>query len=405
MHKFKWQQRTKRFILVLVSLFTLVSILITGVSSYASTPDAAYITKIEGTGLVIGERTSRDRTPASKNQQLRGNKVLYVPGNGSLAYLGFIVDAPLDTTGLLVSAGPSKTPSEWSFPCTAKGGFTIAWKDGSDRGCEAGVKVQSSSKKGELPNNNLQASRRLLAQAEDEVTVVPTPGKSTIQTADTFTGISVNVLVGDVRVKSAKNPAGRLVKAGERYNYPQDTITPIDINPILNSPEMQEFLNPDNWSSPAIPQRIADDFSEQLGEMRTALGKGAPAVASNSGNNNNPSQSPTASNTSNNNNDLCGSGIITRRIVYSETSAGQIPYSMWLDYTHGSDMGHPNCGRVHYEGYGYSSVFLVDGKGACVVKTPFEENPDGSLNSVPGKYNDCPIGFTPLPPSLVLSNP
>lgn len=30
MHLFKWQQRTKRFILVLVSLLTLVSILITG---------------------------------------------------------------------------------------------------------------------------------------------------------------------------------------------------------------------------------------------------------------------------------------------------------------------------------------------------------------------------------------
>lgn len=271
MNRWKFRRNTSRLILVLASLVTLIAIVITGVSSYAITPDAAYITKIEGTRIKIGERTSRDRTPASQKQQLRGNKVLYVPGNGSLAYLGFIVDAPLDTTGLLVSAGPSKTPSEWSFPCTAKGGFTIAWKDGSDRGCEAGVKVQSSSKKGGLPNNNLQASRKLLAQAEDEVTVVPTPGESTIQTADSAAGISINVLVGDVQVKSAKNPGGRLVKAGERYNYPQDTITPIDINPIVNSPEMQEFLNPDNWSSPNIPQRVADGIAGQLGEMRTAL--------------------------------------------------------------------------------------------------------------------------------------
>jgi hypothetical protein len=292
MNRWKFRRNTSRLILVLASLVTLIIIVITGASVYASTPDAAIIAKIEGTGLKIGERTSRDRTPASKNQQLRGNKVLYVPGNGSLAYLGFIVDAPLDTTGLLVSAGPSQSPSEWSFPCTAKGGFTIAWKDGSDRGCEAGIKVQSSSKKSGLPNNNLQASRRLLAQAEDEVTVVPTPGQSTIQTADTFTGISVKVLVGNVQVKSARNPGGRLVKAGERYNYPQDTITPIDINSILNSPEMQDFLNPDNWSSPNIPQRVADGFSEQLGEIRTALGKGSPAIASNSGNNNNSGQTP-----------------------------------------------------------------------------------------------------------------
>lgn len=405
MNRWKFRRNTSRLILVLASLVTLIAIVMTGVSSYAITPDGAYIGKIEGTGLVIGVGKSRDRKPASKKDELRPNTILYVPGNGSWANLGFFEDSPKDSTGLLVQAGPTKMISEWSFPCSAKGRLTINWKKGERRGCEEGIQVKSSSKRGGLPNNNLQASRRLLAQAEDEVTVVPTPGQSIIQTADSAAGISVNVLVGDVRVKSAKNPGGRLVKAGERYNYPQDTITPIDINPIVNSPEMQDFLNPDNWRSPDIPQRIADGFSEQLGEMRTALGQGSPAVASNSGNNNNSGQSPTASNTRNNNNDLCGSGIITRRIVYSETSAGKIPYSMWLDYTHGSDMGHPNCGRVHYDGNGARSVYLVDGKGACVVTTPFEENSDGSLNSVPGKYYDCPIGFTPLPPSLVLSNP
>ena len=280
MYKFKWQQSTKRFILVLVSLLTLVSILITGVRSYAITPDGAYIGKIEGTGLVIGDGNSHNRPPASIGQKLRQNTILYVPGgNRPWAHLGFFEDAPLDSSGLLVKAGPSPTPSEWSFPCSARGRFTIAWKKGSNRGCEPeGIKVQSSSKRGWLPNNNLQVSRRLLAQAEDEVTVVPTPGESIIQTADSAAGITIDVLVGDVQVKSAKNPEGRPVKAGERYNYPQDTVTPFDPNPILNSPEMQDFLNPNNWSSPDIPQRVADGFSEQLGEMRTALGQGSPAV-------------------------------------------------------------------------------------------------------------------------------
>ena len=297
MHKFKWQQRTKRFILASLSLLTLVSILITGVSSYAITPDGAYIGKIEGTGLTIGAGTNRDRPPASIGQKLRQNTILYVPGgNRPWAHLGFFEDAPLDSSGLLVKAGPSPTPSEWSFPCSARGRFTIAWKKGSNRGCEPeGIKVQSSSKRGWLPNNNLQVSRRLLAQAEDEVTVVPTQGESIIQTADSAAGITIDVLVGDVQVKSAKNPEGRPVKAGERYNYPQDTVTPFDPTPIVNSPEMQEFLNPNNWSSPDIPQRVADGFSEQLGEMRTALGQGSPAIASNSGNNNNSGQSPTAS--------------------------------------------------------------------------------------------------------------
>ena len=296
MNRWKFRRNTSRLILVLASLLTLIVIVMTGVSVYAITPDGAYIGKIQGTGLTIGDGNSRDRKRASEGQQLEEpNQILYVPGgNKPWANLGFFQAAPKEHTGLLVKAGPSPTPSEWSFPCSAKGRFTIAWKKGSDRGCEPeGVKLQrSSSNRGGLPNNNLQASRKLLAQAEDEVTVVPTPGESIIQTADTATGINVNVLVGDVRVKSAKNPSGRLVKAGERYDYPQDTITPIDTNPILNSPTVQDFLNPNNWRSPDIPQRVADGIAGQLEEMRTALGKGSPAVASNPRNNNNSSQPP-----------------------------------------------------------------------------------------------------------------
>lgn len=271
MNRWKFRRNTSRLILVLASLLTLIAIVMTGVSSYAITPDGAYIGKIEGTGLVIGVGKSRDRTPASEKQQLRPNTILYVPGNRSWANLGFFEDSPKDSTGLLVQAGPSEMISEWSFPCSAKGRLTINWKKGQKRGCEEGVKLQSSSKRSVLPNNNIQASRRLLAQAEDEVTVVPTPGESVIQTADNAAGIKIDVLVGEVQVKSAKNPGGRLVKAGERYNYPQDTITPIDLNPILNSPEMQDFLNPNNWLSPDIPQRVADGIVGQLGEMRTAL--------------------------------------------------------------------------------------------------------------------------------------
>jgi hypothetical protein len=276
MHKFKWQQRTKRFILVLVSLLTLVSILITGAIGYAFTPDGAEVVKIMGTGLTIGDGDSRDRKPASERQQLeKPNQILYVPGNGSWANLDFFQAAPKEHLGLLVQAGPYPTPSEWSFPCSGTGGrFKIAWKKGSDRGCEPeGVKMQSSNKRSSLPNiqNNLQASRRLLAQAQDQVTVVPTPGESVIQTADTAAGITIDVLIGEVRVKSAKNPGGRLVKAGEKYAYPQDTITPIDQNSILNSPEMQEFLNPNNWLYPDIPERLAGAIINQLRDHRLAF--------------------------------------------------------------------------------------------------------------------------------------
>jgi len=288
MNRWKSHSNTKRLIMALASLLTLIVIVMTGVRSYAITPDGAYIGKIEGTGLTIGVGDNR-RNPASVEQKLQRNTILYVPGgNKPWAHLGFFQDAPLDSSGLLVKAGPSPTPSEWSFPCSAKGRFTITWKKGSDRGCEPeGVQLQrSSSNRSGLLNNNLQASQKLLAQAQDEVTVVPTPGESIIQTADSVTGINVNVLVGDVRVKSAKNPDGRLVKAGERYDYPQDTITPFDPNPILNSPEMQDFLNPNNWSSPGISDRIIGGIVGHLRELRTALAQSQQSVASNLGNNN-----------------------------------------------------------------------------------------------------------------------
>jgi hypothetical protein len=274
MNRWKFHRNTSRLILALASLLTLIIIVITGVSSYAVTPDTAfaYIVKFQGNGLTLGTGDIRNRQPVSLKDKLEGNKVLYIPGgNKPWAHLGFAVDYPKDFAQLIVKAGPHPDVSEWSFPCTAKGGLTIAWKRGDEKACKDGVKLQSSSKKSGLPNNNLQASRRLLAQAEDEVTVVPTPGESTIQTADSAAGITIDVLIGDVQVKSAKNPGGRLVKAGERYDYPQDTITPIDINPILNSPEMQDFLNPNNWLSPDISQRVADGIAGQLGEMQRAV--------------------------------------------------------------------------------------------------------------------------------------
>jgi len=298
MHQLKWQQKTKRFILTLVSLLTGLSILITGVHSYAVTPDAAYLVKIQGNGLLLGEGASRNRQPARVQTQIRGNNILYVPGNGPWAYLGFIIDAPLDSAGLLVKAGPSSIPSEWSFPCTARGGFTIAWKKGRDRGCETGVQVQRSNKKSGLLNHNnfLQASRNLIiAQVDEEVIVVPNQKESLIQTSENGAGIVVDVLLGEVQIKSAKYPQGRPIKAGESYSYPQDIIRPLDPNSILNTPAMQDFLNPDNWKAPDLPERVANNMAEQVGEMQTALSQSSPTIASNSGNNN-LSELPTTSN-------------------------------------------------------------------------------------------------------------
>lgn len=63
---------------------------------------------------------------------------------------------------------------------------------------------------------------------------------------------------------------------------------------------MQEFLNPNNWSSPDIPQRIADAIAKEVEGDRTALGQGSPSVASNSRIPANDSSTTSSPRTSNN---------------------------------------------------------------------------------------------------------
>ncbi|WP_199247559.1 hypothetical protein [[Phormidium] sp. ETS-05] len=108
----------------------------------------------------------------------------------------------------------------------------------------------------------------------------PSSDSSIIQTYESANGIEVETILGNILVKSAKYPQGRLIPEGQRYSYPQDSTMPIDRNAIANSREMQDFLNPNNWSSPDLPPRVAEGIGEQLGEMRTALGQGSPVASS-----------------------------------------------------------------------------------------------------------------------------
>ncbi|WP_199247562.1 hypothetical protein [[Phormidium] sp. ETS-05] len=205
-------------------------------------------------------------------------------------------DWPLTHAGLLVKAGPHNIASQWSFPCTASGGFKIAWQRGSDRGCEEGARITRSGARSQGqtdPNGEsiLGAKGILKAQGGGEEVIVapPSSDSSIIQTYESANGIEVETILGNILVKSAKYPQGRLIPEGQRYSYPQDSTMPIDRNAIANSREMQDFLNPNNWSSPDLPPRVADGIGQQLGEMRTALGQGSPvagnliAIASGSG--------------------------------------------------------------------------------------------------------------------------
>lgn len=300
-----------RYAIVAILIFSFI--LITSVRSYAEDPSAVIVLPF-GNNIVVREGTYRNPIPwkSDGNGHLLGElrrfrDTLEIPGDKkSKANLNFISETTVvkDHGRLMISTVPSSDNTEYLFPCgLTKGSLTIGWRkvgESRERACNEGISVGPSvGKQSYRPNLNyrdgLQASKKiLLAQSFSDVIIVPPDsGSRFLQAVANENGAEIITLQGDILVKSGKHLQGRLIPEGNQYSYPQDTITPIDKNSIINSPAVQDFLNPNNWLSPDISQRVADGITGQLGEMQTALGKGAPAVASNSGNNNNNSgQSP-----------------------------------------------------------------------------------------------------------------
>ncbi len=336
-----------RYAIVAILIFSFI--LITSDRSYAEDPSAAIIRPF-GDKIVVREGTNRNVTPWKRDRngdsigELRRFKdTLEIPGdNKSKANLSFISENTVlvEYARLIISTVPSSDNTEYRFPCgLSRGSVTIGWRkaedgrDSRDRACNEGISVGPGvGKLSYRPNLNyrdgLQASKKiLLAQSFSDVIIVPPDsGSRFLQAVANENGAEIITLQGDILVKSGKHLQGRLIPEGNKYSYPQDTITPIDKNSIINSPAVQDFFNPNNWRSPDIPQRVADGIAGQLGEMRTALGLGSPAVASNSGNNNNSGQSSTAN--SNNIAITSGSGRITNSqyptVVPVGTSVSQV---------------------------------------------------------------------------------
>ena len=279
-----------RYAIVAILIFSFI--LITSVRSYAEDPSAVKITPWGSNNMVVREGTYHNPIPWKRDQngdpsgELRRFKdTLEIPGdNRSGANLSFISETTVtkEHGRLIARTVPSKDNTEYRFPCgLSRGRVTIGWGkagDVRDRACNEGIGVGPRvGKQSYRPNLNyrdgLQASKKiLLAQSFSDVIVVPPDsGSRLLQAVANENGAEIITLQGDILVKSGKHLQGRLIPEGNQYSYPQDTITPIDKNSIINSPAVQDFLNPNNWLSPDIPQRVADGIAGQLGEMRTAL--------------------------------------------------------------------------------------------------------------------------------------
>lgn len=84
--------------------------------------------------------------------------------------------------------------------------------------------------------------------------------------------VSIEVLEGDILVKTESNSVGEKVDKGKKYVYPRKEITSIDVAAKANTCEMLRFLNAAYWASPETPKSISDEIAEQLKQHREALG-------------------------------------------------------------------------------------------------------------------------------------
>ncbi|PZO36090.1 MAG: hypothetical protein DCF19_22505 [Pseudanabaena frigida] len=149
----------------------------------------------------------------------------------------------------------------------------MGWQQGGvNRSCgdRNGLKVENINTKSSFNFDNLKLAKAtkikslLVAQASDAITIVPGTQRTIIQTLNSEIGITIDVIEGDIQVKSTRISEEQLIKKGERYAYPQNTISTLDLDAINQKTEVKDFLNPANWSPPNVPSNIAKEIADQL---------------------------------------------------------------------------------------------------------------------------------------------
>jgi hypothetical protein len=251
-------------------------ILAVGASIYNRVPSALQIVSfVEGEKITLRHQDLRPQSIKKRMRVERYDDVLFVPGNNrSLTKLVALDDSPPDYDGWKFQAGKDSEDSEYIFPCSLKGKVLLSWRSAgtlNERACRNGATVISSRGSIYLWQRPVslvmfQADKQLLKAevSANEIVVVPGRELTLVKTANSRVGIVVDVILGNVNIESVKHSAGQLVRAGERYSYPEDEIIPIDHYQLLTSPEIQDFLNSDNWLSSDLPERVRNGMAEHL---------------------------------------------------------------------------------------------------------------------------------------------
>ena len=219
----------------------------------AKIPRASQIVSIKGEKIMFQQGRQR-RTQAQVGQRLENkNQKLIVSGNSNdLARLIFLRENDF-YSGLLLQAGPDSQETQYQFPCTLENGtLTIGWRQGKNRGCEEGIYLSPTD------NNKNQTKQNIIAQSPKnrERTVVIKPNQPEAILFQVYSGDEqqeIKALIGNLFVKTAQHPNGFILTERQQWSYDdqtnQETIEPMETKPILNSPQMQEFLQAKYWFS------------------------------------------------------------------------------------------------------------------------------------------------------------
>ncbi|MFG6107515.1 CAP domain-containing protein [Leptothoe sp. EHU-05/26/07-4] len=257
------------------------------------------------------------------NSRIQRGGQLSVPTDGnSLASLYFEGGGE-SYDGLVVTTRPlnrsDRQSTLYEFPCRFSGGeYLLAWNANSGGACRAddtnpGIEIKRN---GENSSSSIRSTDLVVGTASigkkqnsseedselpsDDVEVNPGAGPVVIRTSTRlstetayilercdvdFVGdycqreipvrrdaINIEVLEGEIFVKSEQDPEGETVLEGQSFSYPKKEFTRFDVGQAANSCEVLRFLNAAYWIDSGTSQNIADGITQQLHQHRDYLG-------------------------------------------------------------------------------------------------------------------------------------
>jgi uncharacterized protein YkwD len=262
-----------------------------------------------------GARIAEGRNLSVPNDATAWAKFFFLDERNEKAYGGLIVQTRA------IQGNRNNRYNSYFFPCTYKGAHIIALSS-KTKACgstkDGGLRLDTAvDPKGVLKDKRKDKQNSRNEQISGDLIINPGQGRTVIQTSVDGTAnaltykevcteepsdskpisaggaiqlpstirkckniplniesniVRIEVLEGDIFVKTDSDTEGEKVSQNQEYIYPRENpISPIDSAAKANTCETLRFLNAAYWS-PDTPKSIFDDIAEQLRQHREALG-------------------------------------------------------------------------------------------------------------------------------------